>query len=83
MAEDVVAFPLFLIAQNLVGFIDLFELLFSGLFLVLAGLQVRVVLTRHPAVRLLQLFVGDGLLDAENIVVIAFRHGRLCSVVLV
>src|SRR5215204_1046749 len=75
MPEDVVTFPFFLIAQNFVRFIDLFELFFGGFLLVLAGLQVRVVLPRHPPVSLLELVVGDGFLDAENIVVIAFGHG--------
>ncbi len=44
VAEHVVAFPLLLIAQGFVGFIDFFELFFSGLLLLFACMQVGVML---------------------------------------
>ena len=44
MAEHVVAFPLLLIAQDLVSFIDFFEFFFSGFFLLFAGVQIGMML---------------------------------------
>ena len=72
MAEHVVAFALFLIAQYFIGFIDFFEFFFGGLFLMVAGVEIRMVLAGQFPVRLLQLVVGDVPIDTERFVVIAF-----------
>lgn len=72
MAEHVVPFALVLIAERFVGLVDLFEFDFGFFLLRVAGVQVRMVLACEFAVRLLQLFVGRVLFNAENIVVIAF-----------
>ena len=75
MSEHVVAPALFLIAQVLVGLVDLLEFLFGLFLFTLAGLQVRVVLAGHLAIGLLEVVVGDVPVDAECFVIVAFGHG--------
>ena len=79
MTEHVVAFPLLLVAQGFVRFVDLFELFFGCFLLMIAGLQIWMVLAGQFPVGFLELVVGNGFLDAENIVVISFSHGCHCS----
>ena len=72
MTEHVIPFSLVLIAQRFVGFVDFFELFFSGLFLVVASLEIRMVLTRQFTVGLLQIIVRGVAIDTEDVIVIAF-----------
>jgi hypothetical protein len=72
MAEHVVAFSLFLIAQYFISFIDFFEFFFGGLFLMVASVEIRMVLAGQFPVRLLQLVVGDVPINTESFVVITF-----------
>jgi len=83
MAEGVVAASLLLIAECLVGFVDLFEFFFGGFLLTLAGVQVRMVLSGKAAVCLFEVIVRRILFDAKDLVVIAFVHGNRCSIYLV
>ena len=64
VAEHVIAFALFLIAQRLVGFVDLFEFFFRYFFLRLSRLEIGMVLAGHLAIGLLELVVGGGSFDA-------------------
>lgn len=74
MPEHVVTLPFVLVAQGFVGFVDFFELFFGGFFLVIAGVQVGVVLAGHLSIGLLEFVIGDGFLDAEDVVIISFAH---------
>ncbi len=76
MAEHVIAFPSFLIAQRFIGFVDFLKLLFGGFLLLIAGVEVRVVLAGQFPVGFFEIVVGHIPIDAENFVVIAFRHGH-------
>src|SRR5205823_8982784 len=69
-AERVVGRALFLVAQRLVGFRDLLELLLGVRLL---G-DVRVVLARELAVGLLDLVVRGPARDAERLVVVLVLH---------
>ena len=60
----VVAFPLFLIAEMLVGFVDFFELLFGVLLLVLTGVKIRMILAGQFSVGFFQILVGRRPFDA-------------------
>src|SRR5581483_9119495 len=69
-AERVVGRALFLVAQRLVGFRDVLELLLG---IRLLG-DVRVILARELAVRLLDLVLTRAALDAEDFVIILVFH---------
>ena len=69
--KPIVEGSLFLIAQNLVGFVDLFELrLGVGLFA-----HVRMVATGEPAEGAAQLVWGSGPADPERLIVVALLLG--------
>ena len=72
-AQSVVLRALLLIAEHCVGLGDLFEFVLR--FLV-AFVFVGVMLLRQRPIRLLDLLLGGVLLDAEDLVVIFFGHGR-------
>ena len=78
MAEHVVAFPFFLIAEMLIGFVDFFELFFGLLLLLFAGVEIGMMLAGKLAVGFLQIVVGRLPIDAESFVIVAFRHGSHC-----
>jgi hypothetical protein len=48
----------------LVGFVDFFELLFGLLFLLITGLEVRMVLAGQLAIGFLEFVVGRVAVDA-------------------
>ena len=64
VAEHVVAFAFFLIAQGLVGFVDFFELFFRRFLLGLSRLQIGMVLAGHLPIGLFELVVGRSPFDA-------------------
>ena len=68
----VVGCALLRIAQRLVSFADLLELLFRRL---VAGVFVRVKFDGHLAISLLDLLFAGSLLSFQDLVVIAFGHG--------
>ena len=70
-AELVVLAPLLRIAEHFVCLVDLLEPRLGGL---VAGVDVRMVLARKLPIRLLQLFVGSRLRDAERLVVVLEFH---------
>ncbi len=72
MTEHVVAFPLFLIAQRFVGFVDLFEFFFGCFFLLIASMEIWMVLTRELSIGFFKIVVGYASIDAESFVVVAF-----------
>src|SRR5262249_33975796 len=67
-AELIILLPLFGIAEYLVGFLNLFKLLF-GLFVV--GIQIRMVLAREFPVRFLNLVFLCGTGNSKDFVIIA------------
>lgn len=69
VAESVILRLLIRIAQNFIGLIDLFELC---LCFRVVGVQVGVILLGQLAVCFFYLCVGRALVNAENLVVIAF-----------
>ena len=72
MAEAVVALPLGLVAQDLVGLVDLLE---AGFGLRVIGVTVGVKLERQLAIGALQLFGAGILANTEDLVVIPLdRH---------
>ena len=71
VAELVVRASLLAVRQNLVGFLDLFELLFRFLAVRVA---IRVILHRQLAVSLFDVVVGGVAIDAQHIVVIFLGH---------
>src|SRR5215217_328623 len=75
VSEAVVLRPPLGVAQHLVGLRGFLELLLG---LVVPRVAIRVVLERHLAERALQLLRGDGLLDAQDLVVVAFLTRRRC-----
>ncbi len=68
-AELVVALALVAVAEDLIGLVDLLE---SGLGLLVAGVQVRVVLLGQLPVGLLNLCLCGALLDAQDFIVVSF-----------
>src|SRR5262245_51859267 len=70
-SELVVFLPLGWIAQDLVGFVDLFELRFRSL---VARIHVGMMLARELAERLLDLFVGGGFHHAKRRVIVFEVH---------
>jgi hypothetical protein len=58
MAERIVPPALLLIAQDFIGFIDLFELFFGDLLLLISGVHIGVVLASQLSKRLLDLIIG-------------------------
>src|SRR5579884_387839 len=75
MAEHVVTPAFLLVAEDFVGFVDLFESFFCGFFLLFGGLEIGMVLARQPAVGLLDVLLGSVSIDSERLVIIAFGHG--------
>ena len=71
MAEPVVGRALLIVLQDVVGFVDLFELMLAVL---VAGIAIRVPLHRKLAVGSLEIASVDGALDFKNFVVIPLRH---------
>ena len=59
----------FRVAQHLVGFARLFELLFRG---VIAGIAIRMILQRQLAIGALQFLVAGFPRNAQNLVIICF-----------
>jgi hypothetical protein len=72
MAEHVIPLAFLRVAQYFVGFVDFFELIFSGLLFVVPGLQVGVVLARHTPIGFFEFFLRRSLLDSEDVVIISF-----------
>jgi hypothetical protein len=72
-AVDVVHLALLLVRQDVVGIVDLLELLCAGR---VARILVRVVLQRQTAERLLNLFLVGFAVDTQNTVVIDFAEHR-------
>ena len=68
----VVSRALLRIAQRLVSFADLLELLLRRL---VTGVFVRMILHGHLAISLLDLVFAGSLLSFQDLVVIAFGHG--------
>src|SRR6185312_10779423 len=68
-AELVVDLPLLVVAQNIVGFRNLFELLFR---LLVPGIHIRMMLAREFAKRLSNLVRGRRLLHTQRAVIIFF-----------
>ena len=54
----------------------LVDILEPALGVLVAGVTVRVVLTRQPAKRLLDLRLAGGSRDAQDLVIVAEFHGR-------
>src|SRR5579884_1378881 len=71
-SEDVVLLALLGIAENLVRFLDVLELLFRGFLVV--RIRVRVPFPRELAVRALDVFLGGRLRHAENRIVVFVVH---------
>ena len=69
VAELVVPGPLLLVGEDLVGLVDLLELLLG---LLVPGVQVRVVLLRQLPVCFFDLVLRGALLYAQHLVIIAF-----------
>ncbi len=65
----IVNLPLLGVAQDIVGFLDLLELLLGGF---VAGIQIRVILSGQFAVSLSDLIVLGSLGDAQKLVIILF-----------
>ena len=76
MAEGIVSPPFFLVADDLVGFVQLFEFFFRGFFLFRRCVEIGVVLAGKFPECLLDLVVGSGSLNAESFVVVALSDGR-------
>ena len=76
MAVLVVGRALLRVGEHLVGLLGLLELLFRRLG-VITLVAVRVVLHGQLAVGLLDLVLGRVLGNAEDLVVVALRHGKL------
>ena len=74
--KSIVGSALVRIAQHLVRFTRLFELLFCG---VIARVAVRVELHCQLAISALQLLVAGFTRNAQNLVVICFAHSRICT----
>ncbi len=73
MAELVVGGLLLIVGQHLVGFRGLLE---ACLGLFVARIAVRVILHGQAAVGLLDLILRGAFRNAQNLVVVAFCHGR-------
>jgi hypothetical protein len=71
VTEAVEGRALGVVGQHFVGFLDLFELRFRRL---IARIAVRVKFHGEPAICLLDVGFGRVALDAEHLVVVAFRH---------
>ena len=71
VTKPVVTPALLRIAQYAIGFSRLFELLLGNL---VARITVRVVLQRKSAVGAFQALFIDGMLDAEDLVVVSVSH---------
>lgn len=79
-AELVVLLPLLRIAQNVIGFIDLFEFLLGCLLLGVGRLQVGMVLSGKLPISVLNVLLGGSPRDSQDLIVIAKFHshtGRL------
>ena len=73
VAVPVIRCALVRIAQDAVGFVGFLEFVFGG---VIAGIQVRVELARNFLVCALERLLIACPVDAEDFVVIAFRHAH-------
>ncbi len=73
MTELVVGRPLLLVAEHLVGLLDLLELLLG---LRIIRVAIRMVLHRQPAVGLLDLHRGGRAADTQYLVIVALGHAR-------
>src|SRR5581483_4273829 len=72
IGAQLVVFSAFVsVAQDLVGFVDLFEGLLGGL---ITGVHVRVVLASQFAVRLFDFFFAGVSIHAEDFVVVPILH---------
>src|SRR5258706_2091030 len=72
MAEAVVGLALLGIAEHLVPFVDLLEAFLGALLLV----DIRMILARQLAKRLLDLFLVGVTCHTQNLVIVAFRCGH-------
>src|SRR4029077_19569820 len=73
MAEAVVGGTLLIVLQDVVGFVQVLELLLGRL---VTRIAVRVILHRELAVGALQLLGISRFGDTEDFVKVLFRHGR-------
>jgi len=71
MPELVIPRPLLIIAENLISFSSLFELLLS---LLVAGVLVRMILKGLFPVSLLDLILRSTLAYAQYFIIVSFRH---------
>src|SRR5260221_10334123 len=72
MAEAVIGLALLGIAEHLVRFVDLLEAFLGALLLV----DIRTILARQLAKRLLDLFLVGVTCHTQNLVIVAFRCGH-------
>ena len=75
MAERIVSTPFFLVADDLVGFVQLFKLFFRGFLLFGGRVEIGVVLPGELSECFLDFVVGRGPFDTEGFVIIALSHG--------
>src|SRR4029078_11021107 len=71
MAEPVVRRALLRIAQNAIGLSGFFKLIFG---FAVARIMIRMMLQREPAIRALDDLIVGFATDAQNFVVVFFRH---------
>ncbi len=71
VTEAVVGSALLLVLQDVVGLVDLLEMVLA---ILVAGIAIGVPFHRELAVRRLHFGVARGALYAENFVVVALRH---------
>ena len=69
MAVLIILLPLFLVGENFIGLVGLFEAFFAGL---VAGMQVRMVFLGDLAVCFFDFFCRGVFLDAEHFIIISF-----------
>src|SRR5439155_11531130 len=74
MSEHVILFALVRVADHFVGFVDPLELFFRGFFLLVSGLEIRMVLAGELAIRFFNVLVGRVAFDFERLVIAGFCH---------
>jgi hypothetical protein len=70
MTELIILLPEFRVAEDVIGLRDLLEPAFS---LLIPWIQIGMVLTRQSTIGLLELLVGGGALDPQDLIIITLR----------